>query len=352
MPLTHLVELAGFALQSGASDLFLAEDAPARLKIGGVMQELTEHPVSKAELEAFWRECGGDPANTLDLDAAWRMPGGPRFRVNLHRHLGRLGAVLRQIRTDIPDMATLGLPEELLHTWLNRRSGLILVTGPTGCGKSTTIAACLDFINSTRASHIVTIEDPVEYVFQDRLSFFTQREVGLDTPTFGDGLRRAMRQAPDIIFVGEIRDATTALTALQAAETGHLVFSTLHSPNIAETIDRLVHLVPTHERESMLSLMSNQTIGLISQRLLPSVSGDRATLVCEHLEVEAAARDWLRTLDIPALTDFMRRGGNPHNRSYQQSLVEAVQAGRVTYETALANSPNAAEFSRSIRGIS
>lgn len=352
MPLNHLMELAGMALRTGASDLFMAEDAPARLKVGGVMRELPEHKITSADLEEFWRACGADPARTLDMDAAWKMPGGPRFRVNLHRHLGRLGAVLRHIRTDIPDLMTLGLPEELLISWLNRRSGLVLVTGPTGCGKSTTIAASLEHINNTRAAHIVTIEDPVEYVFQDKLSFFTQREVGLDTPTFEDGLRRAMRQAPDIIFVGEIRDSVTALTALQASETGHLVFSTLHSPNIAETIDRLVNLVPPHQREGMLSLLSNQTVGIISQRLLPSIDNDRATLVCEYLEVEAAARDWLRTVDIPALTDFIRRGGNPHNRSYQDSLLEAVNGGRVTFETAVANSPNAAEFARSMRGVS
>ena len=348
----HITELAAVALRNGASDLFLAEDAPARFKVGGVMQESLARPVSRPDLAAFWHTCGADPARDTDMDTAWQMPDGPRFRVNLHRHLGRLGAVLRQIRTQIPNMDALGLPEGILTNWIQRRSGLILVTGPTGCGKSTTIASCLEWINSTRAAHIVTIEDPVEFVFQDRTSFFTQREVGLDTPTFLDGLRRAMRQAPDIIFVGEIRDAVTAQIALQAAETGHLVFSTLHSPNIAETIDRLVHLVPLHERDAMLSLLSNQTIGILSQRLLPAAEGNRSTLICETLEVEAAARDWIRAMDIPALSDFIRRGGNPHNQSFQQALVEAVQEGRVTYETALSTAPNAAEFSRSIRGIS
>ena len=350
--MSHIAELAATALRNGASDLFLAEDAPARFKVGGLMQESIHRPVSRGDLEDFWHVCGGDPSTQSDLDAAWKMPDGPRFRVNLHKHLGRLGAVLRQIRTQIPTMETLGLPEEILISWLGRRSGLILVTGPTGCGKSTTIACCLEYINSTRATHIVTIEDPVEFVFTDRTSFFTQREVGLDTPTFESGLRRSMRQAPDIIFVGEIRDAATALIALQAAETGHLVFSTLHSPNIAETIDRLVHLVPPHERDAMLSLISNQTIGILSQRLLPSTEPNRSTLICESLEVEAAARDWLRSMDIPALTDFIRRGGNPHNKSYQQALVEAVQQGRVTVETAIATAPNAAEFSRALRGIS
>ncbi len=347
----HISELAATALRLGASDLFLAEDAPARFKVGGLMQESIHRPVTREDLAGFWRACGADPDKDLDLDTAWTLPDGPRFRVNLHRHLGRLGGVMRQIRTQIPAMDTLGLPEELLTGWLRRRAGLVLVTGPTGCGKSTTIACCLEWINSTRSAHIVTIEDPVEFIFQDRTSFFTQREVGMDTPSFSDGLRRAMRQAPDIIFVGEIRDALTARTALQAAETGHLVFSTVHSPNVPETIDRLVHLVPEHERDAMLSLLSLQTIGILTQRLLPGPDG-KSALVCESLEVEAAAREWIRTLDMPALADFIRRGGNPNNKSFQQALLEAVQAGRVTAETALTTAPNAAEFSRALRGVS
>lgn len=353
MSLTYITELAGMAVESAASDLFLAEGAPARLKIGGIIRQVPGgRMVDRQDIEAFWRECGGDPVLAGDTDTAWTLPGGPRFRVNLHRHLGRLGVVMRQIRTQVPTMEELGLPMEILTGWLGRRSGLILVTGPTGCGKSTTIASCLEWINLQRPAHIVTIEDPVEYVFTDRQSFFTQREVGMDTPSFADGLRRAMRQAPDVIFVGEIRDAVTAVTALQAAETGHLVFSTLHSPNVAETIDRMVHLVPVDGREVMLSLLSHQSIGILSQRLLPAASGEGASLVCEYLEVEGAAREWLRTMDIPALSDFMLRGGNPHNQSYRQALVESVHQGRVSYETALAAAPNAGEFSRSMRGIS
>jgi len=352
MDRTLITDLTATALRIGASDVFLAENAPARYKVGGLMQESTTRDVSRQDLLDFWKLCGADPAVQSDCDTAWQMPGGPRFRVNLHRHLGRLGAVLRQIRTQIPNMLTLGLPEELLTSWIQRRAGLILITGPTGCGKSTTIASCLEYINSTRPAHIVTIEDPVEFIFQDRTCFFTQREVGLDTPSFADGLRHAMRQAPDIIFLGEIRDATTALTALQAAETGHLVLSSVHSPNIAETIDRLVHLVPPDERDSMLSLLSNQAIGILSQRLLPAASGQGSTLVCESLEVQAAVRVWLREMNLPALTDFIRRGDNPHNKSYLQALVEAVQEGRVSLDVAMTTVPNAAEFTRSLRGIS
>jgi pilus retraction protein PilT len=352
MSVSLIAELATTAFQNGASDLFLAENAPARFKVGSVMQESTARHLNREDLESFWKLCGVDPDTTTDADAAWTNEDGTRFRVNFHRSLGRLGAVMRQIRTQIPTMDYLGLPEEMLQDWLSRRSGLILVTGPAGSGKTTTIASCLEWINANKASHIVTIEDPVEFIFEDRVSFFTQREVGFDTGSFADGLRRALRQAPDIIFVGEIRDVDTAMIALQAAETGHLVFSTLHSPNIAETIDRLVHILSSHERESMLSLLSNQTIGILSQRLLPSTEPGRSALVCETLEVAGAARGWLRTMDIPALSDFINRSGNPNNKSYQTALVEAVQQGRITFETAIAATSNAAGLSRALRGIS
>lgn len=352
MPLAHIVDLARLAASLGASDLFLAEDAPARLKVNGLMQEATLREVTREDLAEFWRSCGANPDAATDVDTAWRLPGGLRFRVNLHRHLGRLGAVLRRIRTQVPTLESLGLPEALLQQWLTRRTGLILVTGPTGCGKSTTIASCLEWINVTRSAHIVTIEDPVEYIFEDRVSFFTQREVGMDTESFHAGLRRALRQAPDVIFVGEIRDSATAVTALQAAETGHLVLSTLHSPNVAETIDRLVHLMPANERDSIAGLLAQQTIGILTQRLLPTPDEKGLTLVCEHLEISGAARDWMRALDVPALVDLMRRGDNPANRSFQEALVQACREGRVSREVAIANAPNAHEFARSLRGIS
>ena len=316
------------------------------------MQEALRRPATREDLVAFWRECGVDPDHTLDHDASWTSGEGVRFRVNFHQHLGRLGVVLRRIRSQIPTLDSLGLPDKLLTTWLSHRSGLVLVVGPTGSGKSTTIASCLEWINATRSSHIVTIEDPVEYLFQDRSSFFTQREVGTDTDSFANGLRRAMRQAPDVIFVGEIRDHVTALTALQAAETGHLVFSTLHSPNVAETIDRIVNLVPPGERQGMLSLMSQQLIGIFCQRLLPGINEGEVALVCEHLDVQGAARDWLRAMDVPALGDLMRRGDNPNNVSFMRALVAAVKEGRVTHKTAKEFAPNATEFERAILGIS
>ena len=352
MPTQLLESLAALARHWGASDLYLAQGLPARLKVNGAFHEPEEPPVSLADMEALARACGTDPASLTDRDAAWYAADGTRFRVNLHRRMGKLGAVLRQIRTQVATLDSLGLPHDLLAGWLTRRSGLILVTGPTGCGKSTTVASCLDHLASTRQGHVVTIEDPIEYLFTDRMAFFTQREVGLDTATYATGLQKALRQAPDVIFLGEIRDGDSAVTCLQAAETGHLVVSTLHSPNVTESLDRLTNLVPPADRAVMLSLLSHQMIGVLSQRLLPRADGTGVVLVVEHLEVNGAVRDWIRAMDLPSIADHLKRGDEAANRSFLAALVDACQAGLVDYETALAHSGNAFEFNRALRGVS
>lgn len=346
-----LESLTSLARQWAASDIFLAEGQPARFKVNGAFHQ-HESLVSSADMEELCIACGVSPAGVQDRDAAWFAADGTRFRVNLHRRMGRLGAVLRQIRTQVADMTELGLPAELLQGWLTRRAGLVLVTGPTGCGKSTTVASCLDHLSRHRPGHIVTIEDPIEYLFTDRVAFFTQREVGLDTATYNTGLQKALRQAPDVIFLGEIRDSDSAMTVLQAAETGHLVISTLHSPNVTESLDRLANLVPPGDREVMLSLLSHQTIGILSQRLLPAADGSRVVLVAEHMEVNGAAREWIRAMNIPALAEHLRRGDDPANHSLLQSMVAACQSGVIDYETALSNSGNAFEFNRALRGVS
>ncbi len=337
--------------EHNASDLFLAEGREARMKVSGQLMVAGDDPVERDDLVDFWKRCGADPDYDGDRDTSYVSGSGVRFRVNLHRHLGQLGAVLRKINTDIPDLASLGLPADLLTAWCQAPSGLLLITGPTGSGKSTTLASCLEWVNQHFTKHIVTIEDPIEYLFESKQALFTQREVHTDTDSFARGLRSSLRQAPDIILLGEIRDPETAQIALQAAETGHLVFATLHSANVSETVERLTNLFPTDERVSQLLLLSNQLVGILCQKLLPSASGSGMEVVVEHVENTGVIRNYLRDSRVTEIVDFMKRGDNPHNKPFITSLVEAAQSGRISTEVAAAAAGSRADFDRAMRGI-
>jgi pilus retraction protein PilT len=336
-------------IKHGASDLFLSENAVARTKIGGELMMLGEEPITLEELASFWRKCDADPTYDGDRDTSFVSEEGVRFRVNLHRHTGQLGAVLRRINTEIPDLESLGLPAELLQNWVKRPSGLVLVTGATGSGKSTTLASALEWVNQNMARHIVTIEDPIEFLFESKTSYFTQREVFTDTDSFARGLRSSLRQAPDVILLGEIRDHETATTALQAAETGHLVLSTMHSANVAETIERLTNLFLPDERSSQLLLLSSQLIGVLCQKLLPGING--LEVVVEHMENEGVTRKYVREEKTVELVDFITRGDNVHNKLFLSSLVDAAKSGRISPEVAEQSSGSAADFNRAMRGI-
>ena len=200
-----LNQLIRDAFADSATDVFLVEDEPPRIRKEGDVVVLHPGPIPRVAMEEFWKSCGVDPAARLEADISWRVPGGGRLRVNLYHTLGRLAAVLRPIRNEIPPLAELGLPGPLLESWMQRRYGLILITGPTGSGKSTTVASCLDWINRNLARHIVTLEDPIEFLFTNDRSLFSQREIRQDSSSFADGLRSALRQSPDVLFLGEIR---------------------------------------------------------------------------------------------------------------------------------------------------
>ena len=320
------------------------------VRLGDQLLPMETDPVSQAMLDHLWSACGAKPESS-DHDASLVTKSSLRFRVNLHRQLGIRSAVLRHIKTRIPTMGELGLPVALLQKWLCRPSGLILITGATGTGKSTTMAAGLEWINQTATRHIITIEDPVEYLFQENLSRFTQREVGADTPSFAEGLRRALRQSPDIILLGEIRDSLSASTALQAAETGHLVLASLHSSSATEAVERLHRIFSPEEREDASALLSAQLIGVFTQKLLPGLHG-RLILVGEHFENQAATRQWIRHGGGTELLDFIQHSESPENRSMTDSLVQAYQDHKISLETAQAAAPVPDEFRRAVMGIS
>lgn len=337
--------------QHGASDLFLEEGNVPRIKLHGEVRELQEPPLKREEIAAFWRACHADPENALDHDASYRLPDGSRFRVSLYRASGSIGATLRAIKFQVPNMESLGLPEHVLLPWLQRRSGLILITGATGSGKSTTLASCLEWINSHYQKHIVTLEDPIEYQFTSRHSLFTQREIGTDTESFARGLRAALRQAPDVLLLGEIRDAETAFTALQACETGHLVLSTLHSTDCVDTLERINTMFPERERASGLLLLSMQLIGIMSQMLLPKANGEGVTLITEYIENSGAVRPWIRSQKLPDIRDHINRSQTGDTQSFLTALLEAVDKRLITEETAFAAAPNPGDLQRARRGL-
>lgn len=344
-------QLAANAFEAGATDLFLCEDQVPRVRVNNEIQVPGDSALTHQCMAAFWKECHADPETTQEKDTSHIISGGRRLRVNLYKSLGLLSAVLRPIKDVIPSMEELGVPQELMTSWASRQSGLILITGPTGSGKSTTLASALQWVNENQARHIVTIEDPIEYIFANNLSYFSQRELHADTPSFSSALRASLRQSPDIIFLGEIRDEETAKISLQAAETGHLVLATLHSSGVTDSLERIANIFNPDTRESLLKLLSHHLIGILSQQLLPRPQGG-LLLAVEHLQNEAATRAWIRESKLTEISDHINRGDSPSNCSFVRFLVAATQQGLIDETTARQSAPNAQDFDRLFRGIS
>jgi twitching motility protein PilT len=332
-----------------ASDLILHAGEPPIVRVSGSVTPMEAPPLNLNDLMAF-REFCGVPPGASDHDASFVSADGIRFRVNFHRQLGQEAAVLRRITGSPPDIETLGVPSGLLKNMATRRSGIIIVSGPTGSGKSTTLAALLEWVNKNMERHVVTIEDPIEFVFRRDRALFTQRAVGLDTPSFAEGLRRSLRQAPDIILVGEIRDAITASVALQAAETGHLVLTTLHASDVGEVLERMMAFFPVGEREGHLHVLSGQLLGILCQKLLPGVSGGMV-LACEYLSNEGFATEAIRGGDVFTLRDLLGTADEKESRDFLRSLHILVTAGLLSEEIALSAATHPAELRRKLRGI-
>lgn len=350
MPLS-LDEILQAADANRASDVFLMEGETPRLKIREQLMLLGDEPMPAAQMQALWQACGAASQADTDSDSSLVSANGTRYRVNLHKSLGRLCVVMRRIRSELPVLAELGVPVPLLTRWAARNRGLILISGPTGMGKSTTLAGLLQWLNENCARHIVTIEDPVEFIFPNRHCLFTQREVGRDTESYARGVRGAMRQAPDVIMVGEIRDLETALATLQASETGHLVLASIHSDSVVDAVDRLAHLFPPEQAGLGLYLLSQQLIGAFCQKLIPRADGGLHVLF-EHLENQGAIKSWIAGHDMANVRDYMRRGGDPACRTFLAGIVEAFENGLISEDEAILASGSESEFRRAARGIS
>ena len=338
------------AVDLGASDIHLKVGKPPMLRCDGAVRPLDgAEPLTDADLAAVLHKITeitppkrDEFERNGDLDLAYQDDDLPRFRVNVFRQRGATSFAFRVIPKRIPTFEMLSLPKGVQRLAEEHR-GLILVTGATGSGKTTTLAAMIDYMNRTRKQHIITIEDPIEILHPDRQSIVNQREVGLDTESFGQALRRALRQDPDIILIGELRDGETAQTALQAAESGHLVLSTMHTVDAAETISRMVEFFPGVKQPMIRSIMAGVLRGVVSQRLLPRIEGGRVAAV-EVMVMNTRIADLIRENEAESIPDAIAEGQFFDMQTFTHALIEHVVSGEVDQEVAANAATNRHDF--------
>ncbi|MFL6279289.1 MAG: type IV pilus twitching motility protein PilT [Vicinamibacterales bacterium] len=354
----HIDDLLNIAAQSGASDLHLKVGSYPMMRVNGTLTVCSEEKrLDKSDTEGMADAIFNDDQRerfrrAQEVDLAYSIPGVGRFRCNVFQQRGTVGLVLRVIPTRIKTIDELGLPPVLKRIAQEER-GLVLVTGTTGSGKSTTLAAMMDHINSTRSAHIMTVEDPIEYLHRDHLSIVNQREVNVDTQSFSHALRSALRQDPDVILVGEMRDHETVETALLAAETGHLVFSTLHTLDATETINRIIAVFPPHQQRQVRIQLASVLKGAIAQRLLPRADGLGRVPAVEVMIATAFIRDCVIDKDRTAqIHGAIASGTSQYGmQTFDQSIFNLYQQGFVTVEEALRWASNVDEFKLKVQGI-
>jgi twitching motility protein PilT len=279
----------------------------------------------------------------LELDFAYSIPGVSRFRANVFQQRNSMGAVFRVIPIDIPTLEQLGLPK-VCSFLAERPRGLVLVTGPTGSGKSTTLAAMVDHINATRSLHIITLEDPIEFMHRNKMSYVNQREIGEDTHSFAAALRRVLRQDPDVILVGEMRDLETISAAITAAETGHLVLATLHTTGGPETIDRIIDVFPPHQQQQVRMQVSNSLQGVLSQTLLRTTDGRSRVLAMEVMLGVPAIANLIREGKTHQMETIIQGSAAQGMQTLDQNLKNLLTAGKITYEEAISKAKNPKEL--------
>jgi twitching motility protein PilT len=351
----NLEQILGYAVKNQASDVHLTVNSPPAVRIDGVIRFIGEKTLRPNHTEAFCREILGenrwdDFDQKGDADLSLGISGLGRFRVNCLRQRGSYAVVLRHVKGKILDFDSLNLPDTM-ETIANLRRGLVLVTGTTGSGKSTTLASVIDRINEERHQHIVTLEDPIEFLHSNKNSIITQREIGLDTNDFHTALRAVMREDPDVILIGEMRDAETFQAAISAAETGHLVFSTLHTTNAMMTIDRIQDLFPSNQQEQIRSQLSLQLRGCVAQRLLIASDGKGRIPAVEVMFNTPAIAALIRENTLKQIPNAIAAGREEGMQSFNHSLVDLVRRRLVTEEEARWASDNPEELKMNLQGI-
>jgi len=341
-------ELLMLCIEKRASDLHITENEPPILRIDGKLYRTGLSLLNKQETKRMIYSVLSNPQKEmfekdLELDFSLSLPGMDRFRVNVHLQKNSVEAAFRRVPLKIPTFDALGLPPIVMEL-ARRPNGLVLVTGPTGMGKTTTLAAMIDLINNEREAHIICIEDPIEFIHKNKKSIIKQREVYSDTHSFADALKHALRQDPNVIVVGEMRDLETISTTLTAAETGHLVLATLHTPDAPQTIQRIIDVFPPYQQQQVRLQLSDCIQGIVSQLLLPVASGEGRVVATEVLTGTPAIRNLVREQEIEQIPTLLQTGSQHGMHTMDKSLKNIFQQGLISLETALSKVKNPEEF--------
>ena len=339
MTVINIENIVAAALELDASDIHLVCGMAIRFRIHGELRPYGGDTLTHDDCENYAKQLAGEGLSELDkvgeLDLA-KTIGGTRVRINIYKQQGHVSSAIRLLSNKIPQLEKLGLPA-VVDGFADYRRGIVLVTGETGSGKSTTLAALLDKINRTRAEHILTLEDPIEYIYTPDMSTINQREIGRDTMSFPNGLRAALREDPDVILIGEMRDLETIETALTAAETGHLVFGTLHTNSAADSIDRIVDVFP-QERHRQIRMQLSMTLqAVVSQQLIRNASGTGRVLACEIMVVNAAIRNLIREGKTPMIQNAIATMANEGAISMDNALLKLAREKKISPTTAIEN---------------
>jgi len=350
---TDMMTLLKLMVQKGASDLHLTVDSPPQLRIDErlvkteydtltpqVAKELAYSILSKEQISAFEKD--------KELDMSFGVKGLSRFRVNAYVQRGNVGVAVRSIPFEMMTFEECGLPADVVTKLCNRPKGLVLVTGTTGSGKSTSLASMIDYISHRRECHIITIEDPIEFVHEHGKAIIEQREIGADTHSFSDALKHILRQDPDVILIGEMRDLETIESALIIAETGHLVFATLHTSDCVQTINRVIDVFPGYQQPQIRTQLSFVLLGVLSQQLIPRSQGKGRVLATETLVVTPAIRSMIRESKAHQIYSAIQTGQREGMKTMNQTLSELYHAGEISYEDAFARTTETSDLARLI----
>ena len=340
-----------------ASDLHLRVGVPPVYRINGTLQRLFDVRIDGAMMDSFLDDImNRDQKNRFETNKECDFAVGARdmgrFRVNVFRQRGTIAVVIRHIKATIPPFEELHLPEVIRDLALTKR-GLVLVTGTTGSGKSTTLASMIDYINQKESVNVITVEDPIEYLYKDNVAIISQREIGVDTLSYANALRAALRQDPDVLLVGEIRDLETMQIALTAADTGHMVFATIHTTNAVETIHRVLSMYPPHQHDEVRLLLAEVLAGIISLRLLPTKDGKGRVPAAEILVNTGAIKEYIQDKDKIDMVEQAVAEGHIqyHSQTFDQALLELYQNEQISLETAMNAATNRDDFDLKVRGI-